>query len=88
MTNLVASQALRGQSVKVTLSLEEFANDFIDSPYAQIGTLMYSDGIYGTIGSIDSFGNSFEVIPTQPNLSFSSPDKPGYLKVNASVNFD
>jgi hypothetical protein len=87
MTNLVASQALRGQSAKVTLSLEEFST-FLGNPLAQIGTVMYTDGIYGTIGSIDSFGNSFEIVPIQPNLTFSSPDLPGYLKEGANVQFD
>ena len=87
MTNLVASQALRGESAKVTLSLEEFSS-FLGNPLAKIGAVMFTDGIYGTISSIDSFGNSFKVSPTHPNLTFSSPDLPGYLKKDAYVTFD
>lgn len=82
--NTVASQALRGQSVKVTLSLGDF-EEFISNPDSVIGAIVSCSGgsVLGTIGSIDTFGNSFEVVPIQPNLSFS--DTPGYLSEGETV---
>jgi len=81
-----ASQALRGQSVKVTLSTGDF-EEIANYPSTAIGTSVScgADVSFGTIGSIDYFGNSLEVVPLQPNLSFN--DSPGYLTEGAIVTF-
>lgn len=81
-----ASQALRGQSVKVTLTTGDF-EEISTNPLTVIGTSVScgEDVSFGTIGSIDYFGNSLEVVPLQPNLSFN--DSPGYLTEGAAVTF-
>jgi hypothetical protein len=86
-TNLVASQALRGQGVKVTLSQNEFSA-FLANPLTRIGAVMYilTTTSLGTIHSIDEFGSSYIVVPLMPNKSFS--DSPGYLTEGAGVDFD
>ena len=84
-TNLVASQALRGQGVKVTLSLSEFSA-FLANPLAKLGAVMNNTVALGSIYSIDEFGNSFTIIPLMPNKSFSN--FPGYLTEGATVDFD
>ena len=68
VTNRKASQALRGQSVKVTLNAAQSANlsSFQVGMRCQAGSFV----TLGYIGSVDYFGNSFEVIPAQPNKEF------------------
>ena len=85
-TNLVASQALRGQGVKVTLGPNEFSA-FLANPLTRIGAVMYilTTSSLGTIHSIDEFGNSYIVVPIMPNQSFS--DSTGYLTESADVDF-
>lgn len=72
ITNTVASPALRGQGVKVTIDTDVQAT--LDS--LTIGQIVTIDqtGNTGTVYSIDYFGNSFEVIPIQPNKRFDGDD--------------
>jgi hypothetical protein len=82
ITNEVASQALRGQNVKVTLTTSD-ANNLL--PTLQIGTEVQEDA-FSTIGyvySVDLYGNSFEVIPTQPDKVFGGE---GYLPATTIIN--
>lgn len=72
LENQVASQALRGQNVKITLS----GSDAITYlPQLSIGMECVDNASgenYGFIYSVDFYGNSFEVCPIQPNKSFAS----------------
>jgi hypothetical protein len=80
LTNRVASQALRGENTKVTLSAADAAN--LSS--LSVGMLCQGSGFsaLGYIYRIDSVGNSFEVIPAQPDLYFGAE---GYLKSTVTV---
>jgi hypothetical protein len=73
ITNQVASQALRGQNVKVTVD-----NQPIEWAQLQVGQLCQnSQNKEGIIYSIDTYGNTFEVSPLQPDFSMSNVG--GYL---------
>lgn len=76
ITNQVASQALRGESVKVTVDLSTQSSEFNQLEIGQSCLYAGDTDYYGLISSIDSFGNSFEVTPIQPNLKFGNY---GYL---------
>jgi hypothetical protein len=80
LTNQVASQALRGENTKVTLSAADAAN--LSS--LSVGMLCQGStfSALGYIYSIDSVGNSFEVIPAQPDFYFGAE---GYLKSTVTV---
>lgn len=80
LTNQVASQALRGQNTKVTLSAADAANLSSLSVGMRCQGNTFSSP--GYIYSIDSVGNSFEVIPAQPNFYFGAE---GYLKSSVTV---
>jgi hypothetical protein len=87
LENQIASQALRGQNVKITLS----GSDAITYlPQLSIGMECAdnnSDAFYGFIYSIDFYGNSFEVCPIQPDKTFQSGFPcPGYFAANETVN--
>jgi hypothetical protein len=80
LTNQVASQALRGQNTKVTLSFAESAN------LSSLSVGMQCQGslsaILGYIYSIDVYGNSFEITPAQPDQIFGSE---GYLQPSSTI---
>jgi hypothetical protein len=76
ISNTVASQALRGQNVKVKVDLTTQSSQFAQ---LQVGQICNNGLFDGLIYSIDTFGNSFEIIPIQPNLNFAAPDNDGYL---------
>lgn len=80
LTNQIASQALRGQNTKVTLSTADAANlsSLREGMQCQGSTF----SALGYIYSIDSVGNSFEVIPAQPDFYFGAE---GYLKSTVTV---
>jgi hypothetical protein len=80
VTNRKASQALRGQSVKVTLNAAQSANlsSFQVGMRCQAGSFV----TLGYIGSVDYFGNSFKVIPAQPNKEFGAN---GYLSALETI---
>ena len=76
-TNRLASQALRGESVTVTVDSTDQANlDLLEE--GMIATNQ-SSGKTGTVGRVDYYGSSFQVIPIQPNMDFSSVSPYGYL---------
>lgn len=80
LTNQVASQALRGENTRVTLSAADAAN--LSS--LSVGMLCQGSSFSakGYIYSIDSVGNSFEVIPAQPDFYFGAE---GYLNSTVTV---
>jgi hypothetical protein len=80
LTNQIASQALRGQNTKVTLSTADAAN--LSSLREGMRCQGSTFSALGYIYSIDSVGNSFEVIPAQPDFYFGAE---GYLKSTVTV---
>lgn len=82
ITNQVASQALRGQNVKVTLNATDAGNTL---PTLQIGTEVQENSFntIGYVSSVDVDGNSFEVVPVQPDKVFGGE---GYLPATAIID--
>lgn len=82
LTNQVASQALRGQSVKVTLA--DYENSYLQD--IQIGALcgITATGANAVVQSVDYFGNSFEITPVQPDFDCHG-SIPGYLNATDTV---
>jgi hypothetical protein len=84
ITNTVAAPALRGQGVKVTLDTD--IQTTLDSLVIGQVVTVDADGNTGTVYSIDSFGNSFMVIPIQPDKRFDGiTPTPGNLYVNDTI---
>lgn len=82
VTNQVASQALRGQNVKVTLNGSDAAQ-LSNINIGDVCTISTSNNT-GTIYSIDLYGNSFEITPIQPNYDCHG-SIPGYLNATDTV---
>ena len=85
VTNRVAHQALRGQSVTVTLDSTEALNDL---PLLSVGLQagIVSTGYLGLISRIDEFGNTFDIKPLMPSDNLSSTSTPGFLAVSELIN--
>lgn len=79
-TNQIASQALKGQGVKVTVASDEIS-DMQDVSKGMLATID-SNGITGLVHRVDYYGNSFLVNPIQPNTEFGIY---GYLAASATV---
>lgn len=83
ITNVKASQALRGQAVIVTLAGDQ-ADELAGFSEGMLCTHDQS-GATGTINRVDYKGTSFSVNPIQPDRIFGIY---GYLPVNATVTVD
>lgn len=79
--NKVASQALRGQNIKITVDLSAQSVEFNQ---LKVGQLLDSGG-GGVVYSIDTYGNTFEICPLQPNFNLSDAAN-GYFAADASVD--
>jgi len=79
-TNTKASQALKGQSVLVTLSATETLSKLPQIATGQKVT-MGSTANVGYVYSVDAYGNSFKVSPANPDQHFESVEA-GYLSAN------
>jgi len=79
------AQALRGESVIVTVPSSDWAT--VSSSLA-IGDeiLIPESGNLGTVGSIDSFGLTFEVVPFQPDFRFDGAN-PGLLTAGETISY-
>ena len=75
--NQIYSQALRGQNAKVTVDPFTYSSEFSQLKVGQICTIGGVES--GFIYSVDSYGNSFEICPLQPNFSLST-NSSGYLQ--------
>ncbi len=82
-TNRKASQSLRGQAVIVSLNAADSFNLYLLAK-GQVATNS-SSGKTGTVGHIDVYGHSFQVVPIQPNTDFSSATTYGYLASGETV---
>ena len=84
VTNRVASSALRGQGVKVTLDSTDSAN----LATMELGTVCTASGSSntGTIISIDKLGNSFIVAPISPATRFDG-SVAGQLAASVTVTY-
>jgi len=84
VTNTVAASALRGQGVKVTLSQAETVTYLGTIQEGQQCTISQSSN-QGIVYSVDYDGNSFIVVPKQPNNRFDGATT-GILSVNDTVS--
>ncbi len=77
VTNRVASQALPGEGVKVTLDATDSAKLATFTKGKQCESTTTSE--LGYINSIDVYGNSFTVAPVDGASKFSSTSPVGFL---------
>lgn len=84
LINRTAAPALRGQGVKVTVNQAEQSELELLTEGA---TVTAASGKTGTIASVDSYGYSFIVNPTQPNGYFDSSATPGVLNVGEVITY-
>jgi len=84
-TNRRDSQSLNGQAVIVTLDSSDAAN--LDLLTDGMLATNQTSGKTGTVRRVDYFGNSFQVVPIQPDRNFdSAPTVYGYLSVGTVVS--
>ncbi len=83
VTNRVASQALPGEGVKVTLDATDSAQLVNFTKGDQC--VLTSSGAKGYINTIDVYGNSFTVAPVDGNQSFASTSPVGYISSTETV---
>lgn len=81
VTNTVASQSLRGQSVKVTVGQSDVSK--LSSISVGDRCQIDSNNTLGYVASVDVYGYSFLVTPVQPDKTFSST--PGYLEASENI---
>lgn len=84
VTNRKASQSLRGASVLVTLDDNDIQTYLPDIIEGQLATNDSSNKT-GTVGRVDYYGSSFQVIPIQPDRNFDSVSTYGYLAVSETI---
>lgn len=86
ITNQVASQALRGENVKITVDLSSNQAEFDQLVVGQ-ACVNNQSGAEGYVYSIDSFGNTFEITPLQPDFNMANNDagNSGYFAANEDV---
>lgn len=82
VTNRKASQALRGETVKVTLDATDSAQ-LANMSIGQVATVDSSNNV-GYVSRIDLYGHSFQVTPNMPNSYLESTSQKGYL-INSEI---
>lgn len=82
-TNRVASSALRGEGVMVTLDATETLSVLPSLTNGQKCT--NGNSKVGYIYSVDYLGRSFIVVPANPDLQFDSSTTPGVLAVGETL---
>ena len=85
VTNQRASQALNGQSVRVTLDSSDSLT-YLSEISEGMPVQVQSSNVYGTVGKVDYYGNSFQVTPYMPTGNLASSSTPGYLADNETIN--
>lgn len=85
ITNRVASQALRGQDIVVTMNGDD-AITYIDTLEVGQACTLASSSKTGLISFVDYPGHIFKITPIQPDKSLDSSSTPGYLAVNEGVS--
>ncbi len=83
VTNRVASQALPGEGVKITLDATDSAKlaTFTKGNLCVNG----SSSAKGYINTIDTYGNSFTVSPVDGSKDFASTSPVAYLAVDETI---
>lgn len=83
-TNRVASSALRGESVIVTLDSTETLSKLPNVTVGQQATLG-SSSLVGYVESVDTYGNSFKIATKTPATNLASSSTPGVLAVDEVI---
>jgi hypothetical protein len=83
VTNQLASPALKGSAVLVTLNSAESLSK-LPQIVAGYKATMGSSANVGYVSSVDIYGHSFEVSPANPDQRFESIEK-GYLMATELV---
>lgn len=83
VVNKVLANALRGQSVIVTVDSTEAVTKLPNVTVGQKATIS-SSSRYGYVESVDLYGMSFKVAPRNPDLRFDSTAL-GFLSVDETI---
>ena len=67
LTNQVASQSLRGENCKITVDLATQSSEFSQLQVSQ--QAVNNSGYNCYVYSVDTYGNSFELAPLQPDFT-------------------
>jgi hypothetical protein len=86
LTNIRASQALRGEVITVTL--DPSTDGYPDSGWLNNLVTVDSSGKKGIVSNIDRFGVTFQVTPIQPDRRFDTDSTPGILSAGEQIIFD
>jgi hypothetical protein len=81
LTNQVASQSLRGENCKITVDLTTQSSEFAQ---LQVGQQAVNNSGYNCyVYSVDTYGNSFELTPLQPDFTVGAD---GYVLAGADID--
>lgn len=83
VTNRKASQALRGEAVKVTLDATDSAQ-LSNMTIGQAATIDSSNND-GYVSRVDLYGHSFQITPNMPNSYLESAAEKGYLSNSETI---
>lgn len=86
VTNRKDSQALRGESVLVTLD----PTDSAKLPHITIGmkATIISSNMIGYVSYVDTYGHYIKINPESPATNLESSTKPGYLAVAEPITIE
>lgn len=82
-TNKIVSPASRAQSVRVHLETTDIAK--LSTITVGMLATITSSSKTGYIDSVDLFGTSYSVRPSEPDAYFDSSTTPGQLALNETV---
>ena len=84
VVNRVASPALRGQTVLVSLDSSETTTKLPNVTLGQKATIGSSSYV-GYVSSIDSYGSTFQISTQTPATNLSSSSTPGILTTSETI---
>ena len=84
VTNRIASPALRGESVVITLDSTETLSKLPSITVGQQATLG-SSSLVGYVESVDTYGNTFKIAPKTPATNLASSSTHGALAVGEVI---
>lgn len=85
ISNTIASQAYRGQTVRITLGVGQIP-ELYNIMVGQTAINPDNNTVIGVISEVDLYGNSFKITPVQPNLRFDTISTPGILRYDCKIN--
>lgn len=78
--NQVEQVGFKGQSARIYLDQTSVENDLPSIEVGQPVTVQSDTETYGTVYSVDYYGNSFLIVPKSPEMKF------GYITFQTSIS--